>query len=830
MPVTWQIQLRQDTAANWSSSNPVLAIGELGLDTTNWIVKVGNGSTAWNSLTVALVLTGSTQTLNAKTIGDKLDITAVSQPATPSAGTTRLYSRTGVSTLDSLAYLNTLGVPIVLGRDVVFFAKNTSGASITKGSVVCINSASASIPLVIKAQADSGMTKLPAVGVVVADIPNNTVGMVMITGTINNVNTSGVGAGSTLYVSPTTAGLFTDTRPTHPNVIQPIGECLNSNASTGAILVNCTEINAGLSDGTNQTSWAIGDGTGAAARSVLFKNSNTGTLQWTPSASRTITLPDGTGTVYISGGTDVALADGGTGASLTDPNADRIMFWDDSAGAMTWLTPGTNLSITGTTLNATGGGGSTTIPFKTVGPTGSGATYETDGTADQTEINTAIASFATTGGIVWLLPGTYNLSASIAFDGTGNPDTSPTIMLLGAGMHTTKLVAATNVDAITLTDCSSVVIKDLMIGVMGSGSGIKSTVGAGHLRPFWNSLFENLYIYNSTGGTHTGWGMSLENAFRSRFANIEMFDLHNGFKVVSTNAAFNPGDCSVDRMFIELDGNTGSVAYQLESPTSLGSVNQMTFNMCEAIDSAASGTGILITGSGTEGGHHNIFTGINLEQFATVLNITHGNCNRFDFNYIESRAAGSFFVFGAGAFNNRIRSVGFVGVFTKTNTVINDGNTNAENPNIIEQMYLGVDTGGTANATLAASTKILSIGGYNSGTVNAALAIRRPGERRVISVASSATPAINTDIADDVVIGALAVNVTSFTTNLTGTGRPGQTLWIQITGTATRTLAWGASFEASTVALPTTTSGTTRLDVGFKWNTVTSKWRCVAVA
>ena len=59
---------------------------------------------------------------------------------------------------------------------------------------------------------------------------------------------------------------------------------------------------------------------------------------------------------YTVGGTDVALADGGTGASLTDPNADRIMFWDDSAGAVDWLTAGTNLTITGTTLSATGGG------------------------------------------------------------------------------------------------------------------------------------------------------------------------------------------------------------------------------------------------------------------------------------------------------------------------------------------------------------------------------------------------------------------------------------------------------------------------------------------
>ena len=59
--------------------------------------------------------------------------------------------------------------------------------------------------------------------------------------------------------------------------------------------------------------------------------------------------------IYRAGGSDVSLADGGTGASLTDPNADRIMFWDDSAGAVTWLTVGSGLSITTTTISATGG-------------------------------------------------------------------------------------------------------------------------------------------------------------------------------------------------------------------------------------------------------------------------------------------------------------------------------------------------------------------------------------------------------------------------------------------------------------------------------------------
>lgn len=45
-----QIQLRRDTAANWTSANPTLAQGELGLERDTAKLKFGDGSTAWNSL------------------------------------------------------------------------------------------------------------------------------------------------------------------------------------------------------------------------------------------------------------------------------------------------------------------------------------------------------------------------------------------------------------------------------------------------------------------------------------------------------------------------------------------------------------------------------------------------------------------------------------------------------------------------------------------------------------------------------------------------------------------------------------------------------------
>lgn len=100
---------------------------------------------------------------------------------------------------------------------------------------------------------------------------------------------------------------------------------------------------------------------------------------------------------------------------------------------------------------------------------------------------------------------------------------------------------------------------------------------------------------------------------------------------------------------------------------------------------------------------------------------------------------------------------------------------------------------------------------------------------RVVSVISTDLPIINTNTVDMFKITALAVNITSFTTYLTGTPIEGQLLHIVIIGTAARTLAWGTAFESSSCALPLTVD-TNRLDIRFTWNSATSKWRCLAVA
>jgi hypothetical protein len=84
MPRQTNLQVRRDTAANWTSTNPTLASGEIGFETNTLKFKIGNGSTAWNSLVYsqdASLLNGTASITALSTTGDintagKLNLTA----------------------------------------------------------------------------------------------------------------------------------------------------------------------------------------------------------------------------------------------------------------------------------------------------------------------------------------------------------------------------------------------------------------------------------------------------------------------------------------------------------------------------------------------------------------------------------------------------------------------------------------------------------------------------------------------------------------------------------------------------------------------------------
>lgn len=146
-------------------------------------------------------------------------------------------------------------------------------------------------------------------------------------------------------------------------------------------------------DWTNPTTIALGTTVSAFAETLLDD---------ADAAEARTTL--GLGSVATE--TTVPLANGGTGASLTDPGADRIMFWDDSAGQTTWLTPGTNLSITGTTLDAASTGTNTFGTIAVSGQSDVVADSSTDtltlvagsGMTITTNAGTDTVTFASSGG------------------------------------------------------------------------------------------------------------------------------------------------------------------------------------------------------------------------------------------------------------------------------------------------------------------------------------------------------------------------------------------------------------------------------------------------
>lgn len=144
-------------------------------------------------------------------------------------------------------------------------------------------------------------------------------------------------------------------------------------------------------------------------------------------------------------------------------------------------------------------------------------------------------------------------------------------------------------------------------------------------------------------------------------------------------------------------------------------------------------------------------------------------------------------------------------------------------PSLTTPNFSSIVNSGTL--TLPTSTDTL-VGRTTTDT----LTNKRITSRVNTSTANSATPTLNTDNYDMMIITGQTNNITSMTTNLTGTPTEGQTIWFAMTaGSGTPTLSWGSSFEASSLSLPTGLT-TVRQDFKFVWNSTTSKWRLVGIS
>ena len=124
---------------------------------------------------------------------------------------------------------------VTQAQNLVTEVYNNTGATLTKGTVVYINGGQGNLPTVTKAQANSDATSAQTYGVVRTDITNMNNGYVTIIGNIDNIDTQAYAAGTQLYLSGTTAGAWTSTKPYAPIHLVYVGIVVRSHPTQGVV-------------------------------------------------------------------------------------------------------------------------------------------------------------------------------------------------------------------------------------------------------------------------------------------------------------------------------------------------------------------------------------------------------------------------------------------------------------------------------------------------------------------------------------------------------------------------------------------------------------------
>ena len=192
--------------------------------TGDWVIYNG---TAWQKIDQTNLVTsvnGNTGAvvLTASSVGALDTITSTDGSVTVSGtGTTRDLSVAVASST----------------YNVLVQVRNTTGATLTKGTVVYMSGATGQIPTVTKAIASSDGSSAQTLGMITADLANNSNGNVTVIGRISNIDTSAYTDGVQLYLSGTVAGGYTTTKPYAPTHLVYVGIVEHAHPTQGKIFV-----------------------------------------------------------------------------------------------------------------------------------------------------------------------------------------------------------------------------------------------------------------------------------------------------------------------------------------------------------------------------------------------------------------------------------------------------------------------------------------------------------------------------------------------------------------------------------------------------------------
>jgi hypothetical protein len=125
-----------------------------------------------------------------------------------------------------------------VGTDLHVKVYNPTASTMTVMQVVRQSGASGNRLNVQLALGDSDTNSATSIGVIAQTITSHAEGFIQMAGLLQGVNTNAFEEGDTLWLSPTTAGLITNVRPTAPDHSVRIGYCIKKAVGAGIILID----------------------------------------------------------------------------------------------------------------------------------------------------------------------------------------------------------------------------------------------------------------------------------------------------------------------------------------------------------------------------------------------------------------------------------------------------------------------------------------------------------------------------------------------------------------------------------------------------------------
>lgn len=212
------IQNIRATATEWTTANPVLAAGEIGVEINTHKAKVGDGTTDWSSLPY------------------------IGSGGLPTGGTAGQI----VAKIDGTDY-NAQWIDNYT-TDLEVYVKNNTDSTLNKGNLVYISGATGSNALISLSKANAEPTSSKTLGFLKQTLTTGSLGFVIKSGIIAGtgsepLNTSvdpdntsvATSEGQAVWLSPTNAGGWTTIKPTAPNHLVYLGVITRSHAILGEI-------------------------------------------------------------------------------------------------------------------------------------------------------------------------------------------------------------------------------------------------------------------------------------------------------------------------------------------------------------------------------------------------------------------------------------------------------------------------------------------------------------------------------------------------------------------------------------------------------------------